>query len=271
MPTDEQEFFFDEDNPSTIQTFVVPYGLEQISLWVNGGGTEELGADPQLPLIGVRGTATVAGGDVITVLVGGASNDLEGGANGGGAGGGGFPGGDVFRRGSGGGGATQVWRNGELWIVAGGQGGNSGILESVTTVGPAPVPGEDEAPRSLEPAFFSSPYDELPGEVGGETDGGDGVLYDVYGSGGGGGGYGGGASGSIFFYEPPNVPFTGGEVVPHTGRNGGCYVTADVDQVPGWVPRYGDGPSDPLYGHGWVRFAWERLRAKGWSVGVIKF
>lgn len=222
------------------QTWTVPAGVTGIDLFVVGGGSSfdywpdypnhNWSTDPyilsvhpygwRLPLLGVTP------GDVLGISVGGAGYLTEGGWPDGGstASMAGYP---FQARGHGGGGATRITRNGDLWIVAGGAGG-AHLATPGEQLGPVAI--APDGPTTIlpdgDPGYGTTTL-FVPGSASGSGAGADspiflagyvvdlvwppetelpGPMLSITGSGAGGGGYNGGASGWARYYEDPSTP-----------------------------------------------------------------
>lgn len=281
------EFRYDPAHPTDPMTWTVPGGVAGAVMWAAGGGSwwdasSDTGeASP--PWRGLRfSSVPLAPGDELTVVLGGASTVDSGGTNGGGAGGGGLPEFVGGWRGYGGGGATEISRNGDPWMVAAGMGGavGGGVSTDMVrfTTGDT-LPSASDPPR-LPVVLTDEGNPHLTGQTagvaGGVHDGAAGVLTGdgIYGSGGGGAGFGGGSSGPIGFYEwlPPDDMLPD-FVLPRAGLFGGFLVPAGAEEIGGWDPSAdGSGIYPSSYGgHGWVRIDLVPSTARGWSVGRLKF
>lgn len=227
---------FDPDDTSD-RTFVVTEPVRYIV--VAGASAFYRATDPTFAGAIFAGGADLFGllnpglavGDVLTIRLGGPGDGPLGGYNGGGS----CPSSAPAHYGLGGGGCTEILRNGSLWSVAGGGFGGFryevelGVFDGGSQIDPGvlawvgggsrrrlpgmPPPDADEQPRvpyAIELEDFSeyvyNPEQQAGGATGGVHDGADGVLNNVYtgefalayqySTGAGGGGYGGGSSGS---------------------------------------------------------------------------
>ena len=269
----DEYLLFDPGDPGAAQTWTVPARVYAIRLYVQGGGLWN-----PLDEVGMHGnhgvqiaTVPVAPGDDLSFLFGSAPEDQTGGYGGGGAGGGGVL--FVGDRGYGAGGRTQVLRNGDLWVVAGGEGGsvngaNTWPPNEVITVDSG-VPGADDEPRVAQAApVFDPPavVDSFtPGNTGGITDGGDGITDGALtGSSGGGGGYGGGSGGGWYAWHDD----MGARVSAQVGKSGGHLVPGDA--ILGPMPWEGSAWSiaPDNGGHGWALIQWSP-GGGGWNTGRI--
>lgn len=254
MPDLVHTFDPGDTSDRTVVVTAVPTELE-----IRGGGSHYRADDPTfagaLHTGGARFTVTnppLAVGDVLTVRLGGPGRAGVGGYNGGGS----STSATLTNYGLGGAGATEVWRNGILWLVAGGAPGGfryeppfdvAVILDPwydlpLYRTTATPAPGPTEAPRiplglpeTIEPAPYLLTDDESPGPhvdglPGGEHDGADGVLgQGGFTTGGGGGGLGGGASGPSGYYLTSNPGYPADFFVWAQGRFGGSLIPGGLD------------------------------------------
>ena len=282
-----QDFTYDEAHPLDPQTFTVPAGVRTLTVRAAGGGTWWTNATDKAngPQRGIWADVPVNPGDELAIVLGGGSSDTDPGTNGGGAGGGGIAydnpddGPYLDWRGWGGGGRTEIRRNGQPWIVAGGA---AGAVEAsvaaedamVVTATGWPVPGAAADPRVVLPLSPVGPgftlVDTLPGAAGGEAIGAAGVLAgSSAGSGGGGGGWGGGASGGIVVYQRNTDPWPQPSRAPTPGRMGGFLLPGTTTSAY-WNPSLDGDYLANAHGHGWVRLEWTSGSGR-WSVSRVPF
>jgi hypothetical protein len=207
-----------------LQSFAVPTGVNAVTLSVAGGQ----GGDTQQRLGGLGGqeggTVSVAPGDTLTVLVGGAgaTTDTIPSTGTGGFGGGGTGGQNSFGIGAGGGGGSFVYDpSGTLLMAAGGGGGSAVGAQPLTCARQGGTGGGDSGGHGCD-GFPSTSADGdggtqsaggAAGQGGGATSGGGPAAWsagtpvpgtggngasgsNAFGGGGGGGGYYGGGGGA---------------------------------------------------------------------------
>jgi hypothetical protein len=198
--------------------------------------------------------------------------------------------------GQGGGGATEVWRNGELVLVCGGKGGYSYYVadpqDSIGQIEDGPPDVADDPRRPIDltdggtlsdggAGFFppSAWGSYVVGSPGGTHDGGDATgTYNstsvesgaggVIGAGGGGGGFGGGASGTAY-----GSPTFDDYTYVFNGRSGGTgYSASAAIDIEGFNGPAG-GPGYPPEGFdndggGWVLLQADSPRPRGFVLGL---
>lgn len=272
-----------------LDSYTIPAGVSSIELWAVGGGipfdywpdypNSALPSSPYVLDVPARGLyldgLAVTPGDVITVQVGGAAIGPAGGFPDGGDGQAAtyVPGFDLTAPGSGGGGATRIWRNGVLWIVAAGRGGSACYSRWLDLWPISEGAGPTTIPPNLEPGDPDSRYAVViaaPGFASGTEKGApaawslglspealsiaDGVREPtlcLVGSGAGGGGYWGGSSGGLLFYYDGPEEEAEGDVwlLADPGLPGGGLVPSGASWQY-WEPAatvlYGN-PGDPGY------------------------
>jgi len=198
-------------------TFIVPAGVESISIDLRGGGGGACFINPEEPGTSsggrgaeLTGVLSVTPGQVLSLGVAGNGKDCEGGGAGG-AGGGGAGGAGPWFGGAGGGGASSIVATNapagypSLLAVAGGGGGAAGFDLAggdAGSPGNGLQPGEGGgAGTETDGGPAGTSECNPPGSTGSSLRGGRGGTGAVIGGGGGGGGYfggGGGAGGSCF-------------------------------------------------------------------------
>lgn len=283
---------FDPGNTSD-RTYVVTQTVTRIQVF--GGGSHYNADDPVFAGSLWNGGARLivdnppfVPGDVLTIRLGGPGRGGIGGYNGGGSSLVASP----INYGLGGGGCTEVWLNGTLWAVAGGQAGGFRFqFPDDVIVSPwydfpqlliaEPQPTASENPRvpivmpttvdvytlkDDEPAV--GPHTE--GDPGGDHDGADGTPgILLFTSGAGGGGYVGGASGGSGYYVTDEPGYDPDFFMWAQGRVGCSYLAIDT---PYKVPS-GDGRWF-VTAEGDVGAVWIDSPPPGrrkWSVGRIGF
>lgn len=264
-----------------VQIWTVPGGVSEMRVYICGGGTHLsylpfTDGTPQpppyflfYPATGFFLTVDVEPGDVLEITVGNSSYEAEGGWPDGGSGREEtFPYADGNCA-AGGGGSTRIVRNGELWMVAGGEGGavtnslgKNQYARVVTSSGPGLV-----VPYDIPDEVFFEVLEEITGNASGTDEGASSSLWSGRGStidfdsmgseegllwpdvlvagGGGGGGYYGGASGSMirgYFYlqeiEDEEDPWTFGQ----PGQPGASLMPAGWEV---WEPEAGVSYGEP--------------------------